>query len=120
MIEPISDTAAMAVSNYINSSELEDLKTTGVTKIRHEIEERIRNFCSEELPDDLTLPFAPDVSVIEGKPSDVILEVARDRKVDMIVMGTRTHNQFSQVMLGSTPHKVLFQTHCPVLIVPIG
>ena len=57
-------------------------------------------------------------TVIEsGKPSQVIVEVARANQVDMIIMGTHGHSGIPHMMLGSVADKVLRLAPCPVLVV---
>ncbi|TNF03696.1 MAG: universal stress protein [Gammaproteobacteria bacterium] len=120
VIEPISSTMELAVSNYISEAELEELRTEGLLKVQLDIAERIRGFCDEELPDGVELPYTTEVCVEKGKPAEVILKVADEKQVDMIVMGTRTHSKFSQMVTGSTAHQVLFHADRPVLIVPLA
>lgn len=54
--------------------------------------------------------------VLEGPPARAILRVAKSRDADLIVMGNRGYNVFTEVFLGSVSLQVL--THCkiPVLI----
>lgn len=42
----------------------------------------------------------------EGKPADVILEVARSHVVDAIVLGSRGTGHISGMLLGSVSHRV--------------
>ncbi len=55
--------------------------------------------------------------MIEGNPAETILEVARNRNVDVIVMGARGMGKLPGLLLGSTSQKVLALAPCPVLIV---
>ena len=55
--------------------------------------------------------------VIEGPPAEAILKVARTRKVDLIVMGTRGLGQFVGLLVGSQSQKVVSHADCPVLLV---
>jgi nucleotide-binding universal stress UspA family protein len=51
-------------------------------------------------------------------PATGILELADARKVDLIMVGSRGHGQFSRLVLGSISAKVLAGSKVPVLVVP--
>lgn len=53
----------------------------------------------------------------KGAPAKKILEVARDRKADLIVMGTVGMSAVERVLLGSVSDHVSRQADCPVLLV---
>ncbi len=54
-----------------------------------------------------------------GNPSDKILQVASDRKVDLIVMGFRGLQGINRVRaLGSVSRRVIENAEVPVLVVP--
>jgi len=55
--------------------------------------------------------------VLEGPPAEAILEVARIRKCDLIVMGSRGLGRLAGALLGSQSQKVVQHAPCPVLIV---
>ncbi len=55
--------------------------------------------------------------MIEGNPAETILDVARSRNSDLIIMGARGLGKLSGLLLGSTSQKVLALAPCPVLIV---
>ena len=59
--------------------------------------------------------WEPDV--IEGSPAEALCRVARHRRADEIVIGTRGVGRF-RGLLGSVAHDVLHQAHCPVLVMP--
>ncbi|HAV78259.1 MAG TPA: universal stress protein [Anaerolineae bacterium] len=54
---------------------------------------------------------------IEGNPAEVVINVAKTRKSDVIVMGSRGLGRLAGLVLGSTSHKVVSHAPCPVLIV---
>lgn len=65
----------------------------------------------------LPLDVGPVTKRLEtGHPVDMILSVARERQVDLIVMGTRGVGTIKELVLGSVSHRVLCQAHCPVLV----
>lgn len=58
--------------------------------------------------------------IVEGRgsPPGRILENAKERGADLIVMGTSGQNAWHRMLLGSTAHNVLVRAPCAVLVVP--
>lgn len=52
-----------------------------------------------------------------GNPSEQILSVAKDRGIDLIVMGTHGRRGLKHVLLGSVAEKVVRRSPVPVLTV---
>ena len=52
--------------------------------------------------------------LLRGDPAREIIETARDRNVDLIVMSTHGYGAFYRLLLGSVTGKVLHESHCPV------
>jgi nucleotide-binding universal stress UspA family protein len=61
------------------------------------------------------LTIHPEVA--EGVPYEEILRLARERNMDLIVMGTHGHTGLAHVLLGSIAEKVVRRAPCPVLTV---
>ncbi|MEW6284871.1 MAG: universal stress protein [Chloroflexota bacterium] len=55
--------------------------------------------------------------LLEGDAAEAIIEVAKTRNSDLIVMGSRGLGRLAGLLLGSTSQKVLSHAPCPVLIV---
>jgi nucleotide-binding universal stress UspA family protein len=53
----------------------------------------------------------------EGRPSEAILEAAREVGADLIVMGTHGRHGFVRALLGSVTEKVVRTSTVPVLVV---
>lgn len=64
-----------------------------------------------ELPEGRITP-----RVLIGAPGEVICEVAKDERADMIVMGTRGESLVQALLMGSTSNRVTQLAHCPVLL----
>jgi len=61
------------------------------------------------------VPHHDHVSV--GDSAETILYYARDKKCDLVVMGTHGHSAIGDVLLGSVASRVLHQASIPVLFV---
>lgn len=53
----------------------------------------------------------------EGDPADAILDVAEEKKADLIVVGNRGMTGAKRFLLGSVPNKVSHHAPCSVMII---
>jgi nucleotide-binding universal stress UspA family protein len=58
-----------------------------------------------------------DHDLLEGNPVDNILKAARDRAIDLIVMGTHGTTGLTRLLMGSVAESVLRKAPCPVLTI---
>ena len=63
------------------------------------------------------IPAEIHTELIEGDPAEAIIEVAKTRASNVIVMGSRGLGRLAGLVLGSTSQKVVSHAPCPVLIV---
>ena len=61
--------------------------------------------------------FRVEVVIARGDPAAIVTELAAERDVDVIVMGTRGHSKLRQILLGSTAERIVEHAPCPVLTV---
>ena len=66
-----------------------------------------------------TRPSQLSVRVEAGEPSDLILQVAKEGRVDLIVMGTHGRTGLSRLLIGSVAEAVLRRSTCPVLTIRV-
>lgn len=63
----------------------------------------------------------PGVTVIphvaEGVPFEEIIRAAREKDIDLIVLGTHGHTGLAHMLMGSVAEKVVRKAPCPVLSV---
>jgi nucleotide-binding universal stress UspA family protein len=57
-----------------------------------------------------------EYSVRDGDPREAIIDFARERDADLLVMGAFGHSKVRGLLLGSTTHYVLNHAPCPVLL----
>ena len=63
------------------------------------------------------IPGEVHTEILEGSPAEAILDVAKTRKSDLIVIGSRGLGRLRGALLGSQSQKVVQHAPCPVLIV---
>ena len=55
--------------------------------------------------------------IIEGDPAEEIIELAKGKNIDLILIGSRGLSGIKEFFLGSVSHGVAQRAECPVLIV---
>ena len=64
-----------------------------------------------------SMGLAAETTVTTGRPSQTIVDYAKDGGFDLIVMGTHGRTGLSHVVMGSIAERVLRKAPCPVLTV---
>lgn len=57
-----------------------------------------------------------DSVIVEGIPFQTIIDIAKDKDIDLIVMGTHGRTGLTHVLMGSVAEKVVRLAPCPVLV----
>ncbi|MBC2721943.1 universal stress protein [Desulfosporosinus sp.] len=84
---------------------------------QEQIEERGR-LTLEETLEGIDVKDVPiEKKMIQGHPSNVILEEVVNEKIDLVVMGSHGYGPIAGAVLGSVSQRVLRKAACPVLIV---
>src|SRR4030042_294894 len=73
----------------------------------------MNSFCESELKDFQNF----EAIIVNGIPFLEIIRTAREKEVDLIVVGTHGRTGLDHVLFGSTAEKVVRKAHCPVLSV---
>lgn len=68
---------------------------------------------AKKFPESVFERFIP-----EGKPSQGIVDIAKDWEADLIVMGTRGKTGLKRLLLGSTAENIIRLSNMPILVVP--
>lgn len=55
---------------------------------------------------------------VDGKPHRPIVQEAKEREVDLIVIGTHGKTRIVNALMGSVAQKVIGTAPCPVMVVP--
>lgn len=58
-----------------------------------------------------------EIILSEGPPSRVVEEIVREKRIDLIVVGTHGRKGFRKMMLGSVAEEIYRKASCPVLTI---
>lgn len=105
VIHELIDTTGFYIPN-ISLDELQKDLEKGAEKM-------MEKFCKDRMGD---FKEYECINII-GLPHIEILSVAKEKGIDMIVMGTHGRTGIDRVLFGSTAEKVLKKAPCPVLTV---
>lgn len=75
-----------------------------------------------EIAEGITKKYGVSVKHIltTGKPASKIAEIVVEQDLDLIVMGTHGVSGFEELFMGSTAHRVVNLSPCPVITIPEG
>ncbi|WP_372739462.1 universal stress protein [Neptunomonas sp.] len=117
VVEPIGEMGTALIKNYVPKDLLKKIHDEGINEIHQNMHTRIEKFCAEELNN---LPAADKLNVeyvvVEGNHTDSILNEAKKRGVQLIIMGAE--NSFGRH--SHTAQQVARNATVPVVIVPTG
>ena len=106
VVPPISSVTYMGQHEYI--THYREFLRESQKKVLNEVSSIVNN----NYPD---MKF--ETRLEEGRPSDVIVDLARNEDVDLIVMGSRGMGGIRGLVLGSTSRSVVNSCTKPILIV---
>ncbi len=119
--EILSQQVHWAMQTYMPDADTQQIEQEGMKEVRDRMRARLAAFCQEELgqtPEESNL--VSDVIVVAGRPAETIVKVAKERKADLIIVGTHTDTSFGAGLLGSTARKLTQLSRKPVLVVPVS
>jgi nucleotide-binding universal stress UspA family protein len=86
--------------------------------LQKEIEASARTAIHELVTDEDRSRLGAQEAVLAGlSPADAILDYARDKMIDVIVIGTHGRTGLSRLVMGSVAEKIVRGAPCPVLTV---
>jgi nucleotide-binding universal stress UspA family protein len=103
--EVIGEGAAVQISRGIRENVLADRRKKFPEQFRIVVPEYLRKSLKVEEVLRIGVPFLE------------IVKAAKEKEVDLIVMGTHGRTGLSHVLIGSVAEKVVHHAHCPVLTI---
>lgn len=92
-------------SEFITSIELEKIEKEQLVQLKMQISKRYPRVQYE-------------IVSKMGFPVELIAEIAKEKKFDLIIMGTRGASGMKELLVGSNTASLIHETECPVLAVP--
>lgn len=118
-IEPMGVFAESILNTYMPAKDVTELRRSGFNDVMKKIREQVENVFADEFAEcSCDLALMNDIQVVNGKPSDVIIETAQRCNADVIVIGANSQSSDSPA-LGSVASRVLSQSSVPVFLVPM-
>lgn len=116
------------ITNMISTSTWKEIKSRHLSEVKKSLTGKIRGrgairevleaFSDKAIADTKAQADLTDEILIErGTPAEVIVETAKEKKCDLIVMGTHGHGVITDVLVGSTAKWVLKNATAPVLVI---
>ncbi|MBV4474378.1 universal stress protein [Pseudomonas sp. B2M1-30] len=120
-VEPMGLFAESVLQSYLDEQALNEFHSQGLKTVIANIEERVLESFRDELGDDgkQDLQRIRSVRVLQGDPSQVILEQAQRLGVDLLILGSHSHGVGAETPLGRTAARVLQLSKVPVYLVPL-
>jgi nucleotide-binding universal stress UspA family protein len=112
--------ATIDILHVIDLPKPHHMAAEGYVPLPVEYRDEMRRLAEQRLADWLASSSLAAVGrreLAEGKPAAEIVSYARDRSIDLIVMGTHGRGAISQMLLGSVADKVIRTAPCPVLTI---
>jgi nucleotide-binding universal stress UspA family protein len=120
VVEPMGLFAESVLQSYLAEDVLRKLHSEGVNSVIEGIESRVLASFRDELGEDnQDLELIRSVRVVQGDPSNVILEQAQRLEVDLLIVGSHSHGAEGDTPIGRTAARVLQLSEVPVYMVPM-
>ena len=120
VVEPMGLFAESVLQSYLDERALNELQQQGISTMLSNIEQRVLDSLREEFAErQQDLALIRSVKVIQGEPSQVILEQSLKLAVDLLILGSHAQPTGGESHLGRTAARVIELARVPVYLVPL-
>lgn len=121
VVEPLGLFAQSVLQTYLDENDLHDLRHGGVEKVMETIEKQVRERFGDELGElEEETSRIMSLKVVQGEPTELILNHAHDLSSDLLVIGSYSHSaEMPCPILGRTATTLLQKSEIPIYLVPI-
>jgi len=118
VVEPMTESAKAVVKTYMSDIDIDAIQREGMGKVFTNIKTRIDSFLREKCGKNFESEPIEEILVVAGRPSEEILNTAKDKDFDLIVLGKSSGKVLGNRVMGSTARRVNRLSRVPVLVVP--
>jgi nucleotide-binding universal stress UspA family protein len=101
---------------YLPSIALGEVSPAVIDETLEAMETNARQQAQKALARVLNAGLQGDSVIVEGAPFQMIIDTAKEKAVDLIVMGTHGRTGLTHVLMGSVAERVVRMAPCPVLV----
>ncbi len=114
------------IAGYIGEEKWEKIKNRATHEARealigkkreHLFVEEALDHITKNVGDDIGEHIMDETIIVKGNPVTGIVETAREKEMDLIVMGSYGHGGIMGDIIGSTAQRVIRRSSIPVLVV---
>jgi ACR3 family arsenite efflux pump ArsB/nucleotide-binding universal stress UspA family protein len=117
VLDSYSAEAGINMASRLEHQKKAGFNQTEVHRAEGRLKERIRKTSQKVLEQVPWCPLSEDRVIIKtGDPVDTIVNTAKEKNVDLIIMGTHGHKDFEDFFVGSTASGVIETASVPVFV----
>ena len=118
VLEPVHPNTHVLLSSSMGETEWVHLQSDYEDSLSDHLGQEMGRFCESLQTSKETANIRDeDLLVGKGSPAEEIIKMANERKVDIIVMGTRGYGIVKDALMGGTARRVVRRSDIPVLVV---
>jgi len=119
VIEPMGVFAESIIDTYIDDGRKAYLREQGMAQVLDSIKRQVCDTLESDYQQDISNLVLGEVLVELGKPAETIIEQAKIRNADLIVLGSHGQHAYRGGLMGSVVTKVLQMSPIPIYMIPM-
>ena len=119
VIEPMGVFAESIINTYLPEEERNHLRAQGMPQVVDRIRLQVVDTLNSDYSDYLNTINLKEVIVEVGAPAEVIVEQAKIRESDLVILGSHGQHAYRGGLMGSVVTKVLQLSSIPVYMIPM-
>jgi nucleotide-binding universal stress UspA family protein len=119
VIEPMGVFAETIINTYLPEGDKNHLRSKGMPQVIDRIRLQVVDTLNSDYSDYLNTINLKEVLVEIGAPAEVIINQAKIRESDLVILGSHGQHAYRGGLMGSVVTKVLQMSSIPVYMIPM-